>query len=119
MARLLANENVPAAVVTSLRNAGHDAIWIHEIGPGQSDEEVLALGLSEARVLLTFDRDFGELAFHQGATATAGVILLRPRLRSPDYLIRFTLAVLSQDHTWEGPFAVAEEGRIRIVPLPA
>lgn len=69
-------------------------------------------------MLVTFDKDFGELAFRLGATAAAGVILLRPRLRALDYLIRFARAVLSQGHTWEGHFAVAEEGRLRIVPLP-
>jgi len=46
--------------------------------------------------LVTFDKDFGEMAFRQGKTATAGVILLRPRLRSPDYLARFTATVLGQ-----------------------
>ena len=68
--------------------------------------------------MLTFDKDFGELAFRLGQVATPGVILLRPRLRSPSYLVRFTRAVLSKGHTWEGHFAVAEEGRLRLVPLP-
>lgn len=80
---------------------------------------MLALALAEKRVLLTFDKDFGELAFRRGLTSIHGVILLRPRLRSPDYLIRFTRAVLAQGHTWEGHFTVAEEGRLRVVPLPA
>ncbi len=73
----------------------------------------------EGRIVLTFDKDFGELAFRLGQRATPGVILLRPRLRSPDYLVRFTRAVLAQGHTWQGHFAVAEEGRLRLIPLPA
>jgi predicted nuclease of predicted toxin-antitoxin system len=116
--KLLANENVAADVVTALRADGHDVAWIREVGPGSIDEDVLALALSENRVLLTFDKDFGELAFRRGLRATPGVILLRPRLRSPDYLVRFARAVLAQGHTWEGHFSVAEEGRLRIVPLP-
>ena len=68
--------------------------------------------------MLTFDEDFGELAFRLGQQTTPGVILLRPRLRSPDYLVRFTRTVLAQGHNWQGHFAVAEEGRLRLVPLP-
>jgi predicted nuclease of predicted toxin-antitoxin system len=119
LTQLLANENGAAAVVDALRADGHDVVWIKEVGPGSTDDVVLALTFAENRVLLTFDKDFGELAFRQGRLATPGVILLRPRLRSPDYLVRFAQAVLAQGHTWEDHFAVAEEGRLRIVPLPA
>lgn len=118
MPRFLANENVAASVVEALRADGYDILWIKEVGRGSSDEAVLDLALSEWRVLLTFDKDFGELAFLRGRTATPGVLLFRPRLRSPEYLVRFSRAVLGQRHTWEGHFAVAEEGRVRIVPLP-
>ncbi len=118
MVKLLANENVAADVVAALRGDGHDVAWIKERNRGASDDVVLALALSENRVLLTFDKDFGELAFRLGQTASPGVILLRPRLRSPDHLVRFARAVLAQAHTWDGHFAVAEEGRLRIVPLP-
>ena len=116
--RLLANENVAAVVVRALRADGHEVAWILELSPGSTDEVVLELALIENRVLLTFDKDFGELAFRLGQPATHGVILLRPRLLSPEYLVRFARAVLAQEHSWEGQFTVAEEGRLRIVPLP-
>ena len=115
----MANENVPGDVVAALRGDQHDVAWMHEVAAGSPDEVVLALALSEGRVLLTFDKDFGELAFRRGLPATPGVILLRPRVRSLSYLIRFTRAVLNQGLAWEGHFAVAEEGRLRLVPLPA
>lgn len=115
---MLANENVPMVVFSALKADGHDVIWMRDVGPGSSDDSVLALAFSEDRIVLTFDKDFGELAFRLGQQATPGVILLRPRLRSPDYLVRFTRAVLAQNHIWGGHFAVAEEGRLRLVPLP-
>ena len=118
MLKLLANENVPAEVVMALRADGHDVAGIQEAGSGSADEIVLALAVAESRVLLTFDKDFGELAFRLGRPATVGVILLRPRLRSPEYLIRFARAVIAQGRAWEGHFAVAVEGRLRLVPLP-
>ena len=70
MARLLANENVPGDVVAALQADNHDVVWMGQIGAGSSDEVVLALALAEGRVLLTFDKDFGDLAFHRGLLAT-------------------------------------------------
>ena len=118
MSKFLADENVPGDAVEAARNAGHDLAWIKELSPGAGDDAVLAISLADSRVLVTFDKDFGEMAFRQGKTATCGVVLLRPRLRSPDYLARFMVAVLGQDITWEGNFSVAREGKLRVVPLP-
>jgi predicted nuclease of predicted toxin-antitoxin system len=118
MAKFLANENVPAEAARAVRQAGHDLASIRERIAGADDEAVLALSLSEGRVLITFDKDFGELAFRLGKKATPGVLLLRPRLRSPDYVSRFMVAVLGQAINWEGHFAVAQEGKVRVVPLP-
>jgi predicted nuclease of predicted toxin-antitoxin system len=118
MAKFLANENVPGEVVEAARLAGHEMAWIAELSAGADDDTVLATSLAEGRVLVTFDKDFGELAFRQGKDASCGVILLRPRLHDPDYVVRFTLTVLAQQVTWEGQFCVAQEGKLRVVPLP-
>jgi predicted nuclease of predicted toxin-antitoxin system len=118
MATFLANENMPGAAVEAARRAGVDITWVREISPGISDHNVLALSQTEGRVLVTFDKDFGEMAFEQGKTATPGVLLLRPRLRSPEHVAQFTAALLTQAIDWEGNFAVAQEGRLRVVPLP-
>src|SRR5262245_23676447 len=84
MAKFLANENVPGAVVDAARRAGHDLAWVTEFAAGADDDTVLAASLAESRVLVTFDKDFGEMAFQQGQSASCGVILLRPRLRTPE-----------------------------------
>jgi predicted nuclease of predicted toxin-antitoxin system len=118
MAKFLANENVPGEVVQAVRQAGHDLAWIADSSPGASDDAVLAAALADGRVLVTFDKDCGEMAFRQEQKATCGVILFRPRVRSPSYLAQFMLAVLGQAVTWEGNFSVAQEGKLRVVPLP-
>lgn len=118
MALFLANENVPAEAVEAARQAGFDMAWVREVSPGVDDDAVLAMSLAESRVLVTFDKDFGEMAFRRGQQATPGVILMRPRLRSPDFVARFVVAVLSQPHDWEGHFCVAKEGQLRVVPMP-
>jgi predicted nuclease of predicted toxin-antitoxin system len=118
MSKFLTAENVTVEVIEAARRSGFDVTWIKEFSPGVDDDAVLALGHAEDRVLITFDKDFGEMAFRQGKTSIPGVILLRPQLRDPDYLARFALAVLSQPVTWEGCFCVAREGRMRVVPMP-
>jgi len=117
MPKYLANENVPAQVIEAARQAGHDLAWIVELSPGADDDAVLAAALAESRVLLTLDKDFGEMAFRQGKSATCGVILFRLRVRSPAYVARFVLNVLAQEAKWEGSYSVAQEGKLRIVPL--
>jgi hypothetical protein len=110
MAAFLANENVPALAVASARGAGFDVLWMSETAPGTNDPDVLQQSVAQRRVLITFDRDFGLLAFRLGASAS--------RLSSPDYVARFIVAVLSEPIAWEGNFCVAQEGRIRVTPLP-
>lgn len=60
--RFLADENFPAAAVAGLASAGHDVAWIRTAAPGAADGDVLARAVREERILLTFDKDFGELA---------------------------------------------------------
>src|SRR2546428_4038205 len=69
---------MPAIAVDAARAEGHDMAWMAELAPGDPDERVLARALAEGRVLVTFDKDFGELVFRRGRDASRGVILLRP-----------------------------------------
>ena len=118
MALFLANQNVPADAVQAARASGVAMTWIQEESPGANDDAVLALAVAGGRVLVTFDKDFGEMVFNLGRLASPGIVLLRPRLRSPDYLARFMVGVLTQAIDWEGNFCVAQEGRLRVIPLP-
>ncbi|WP_295445761.1 DUF5615 family PIN-like protein [uncultured Thiodictyon sp.] len=62
---LVADENVDAAIVSALRDAGHVVTYVRELDPGIDDERVLRLADSERALLLTSDKDFGELVFRQ------------------------------------------------------
>ena len=52
--------------ISALVAAGHDVAWIRVDAPGSSDRQVLQRALDQGRVLTTFDKDFGELAFRAG-----------------------------------------------------
>jgi predicted nuclease of predicted toxin-antitoxin system len=116
--RILANENIPGDAVAALRDHRHDVAWVREVAPGASDEAVLQLARDEDRVIITFDKDFGELAFRFGLPASAGIILFRLALPSPDRATQTIVTALGTRDDWMGHFAVIEEGRIRMTPLP-
>src|ERR1700720_1842954 len=60
--RFLADENVPFGVVEELIAVGHDAEWVGKLAPGVPDGEVLRHAAMDGRILLTFDKDYGDLA---------------------------------------------------------
>ncbi len=116
--RILANENFPGDAVTALRQRGHDVAWVRTDSPGISDVEVLERAQRENRIVVTFDKDFGELAFRLKLPALSGIILFRISMRSSAYVARATVAALESRNDWADHFAVVEEHRIRLTPLP-
>jgi predicted nuclease of predicted toxin-antitoxin system len=115
--RLLANENVPGAAVAALETTGNDVAWIRTAAPGSSDSEVLAWAAREERILLTFDKDFGELAKISRLPAKCGIILLRiPMPRADDVGQQIAGLIMARDD-WGGHFSVVEPGRVRMRPL--
>jgi predicted nuclease of predicted toxin-antitoxin system len=73
---LLADENVDRAVVERLRQDGHDVAYVVELFPSIPDEDVLRQANDRNALLVTADRDFGELVFRQ-RRLHRGVVLLR------------------------------------------
>ncbi len=115
--RLLANENVPRAAVEALRGAGHDVAWVRVDDPGAGDERVLARARAEERVLVTFDKDFGELVLKRGLAASHGVIVVRLPLDRPLELADRIAAAIAARNDWPGHFSVVGPDRVRMRPL--
>ena len=116
--RILANENFPQAAVDALRQDGHDVLWVRTESPGISDREVLARAQLDTRVVVTFDKDFGELAFRYGLPAECGIILFRIAMPSASRVAKIAVAALASRDDWANHFAVVEDDRIRMTPLP-
>lgn len=116
--RLLANENFPLDAVEALRENGHDVAWIREDARGSNDERVLARAQQENRILVTFDKDFGELAFRSKLSATSGIILFRITAISSHHVAEVAVQALANRTDWAGHFSVVEDQRIRMTPLP-
>src|SRR3954447_13504514 len=115
MTRFLANENVPGPLVQALVEAGHDVAWVRTIFPGLPDKDVLALAARERRILITFDKDFGEIARSANLPASCGVILFRVPM--PSFRDAARLAEPLSRDGWAGCFSIIEPGRVRSRPL--
>jgi predicted nuclease of predicted toxin-antitoxin system len=105
--------------VSVARVAGFDVTAIIETSPSIKDVDVLALSVLDGRVLLTFDKDFGDLAFRDGCPAGSGVILLRPGRDMRRDLTFWILSVLQTRDDWAGHFSVVTSLRIRRRELPS
>jgi predicted nuclease of predicted toxin-antitoxin system len=117
--RFLANENIPLPSVNRLRMAGYDTAAIAEGLSGAKDAEVLARAASEGRIVLTFDRDYGELIYRLGLPSPAGVIYFRFDPITPEEPADLLLQLmLVSNFPLEKKFTVMERGQVRQRPLP-
>jgi len=115
--KFLANENVAGDAVIALREKGHDVAWIRTDAPGSKDEDVLARAMAEHRILITFDKDFGELAFRAHLPATCGIVLFRIPAPSSSIVANAVVSAIESRSDWTGHFSVIEENRIRMREL--
>jgi predicted nuclease of predicted toxin-antitoxin system len=115
--RFLADENFPGSAVAALRASGHDVVWITISAPGSSDPEVLRQASQERRILLTFDKDFGELAKASSLPNTCGIVLLRIPPPAPGRIGKVIADLILARDDLRGHFSVIEPGRIRMRPL--
>lgn len=116
--RFLANENMPSSVIARLRFAGHDVLFAKESLRGADDRLILGRAQADSRILLTQDKDFGELAFRSGLPADCGIILFRLSGASPADDQARMIEVIESRTDWGGMFTVADELRVRMRPLP-
>jgi len=73
---LIADENVDRQIVALLRKEGHEVLYVAELDPGINDDDVLRQANERHALLLTADKDFGELVYRQ-RRLTEGVVLFR------------------------------------------
>lgn len=116
--RILADENVPGAAIDELRLRGHDVVWVRVSSPGSPDEANLAEAVSQQRLLITFDKDYGELIYRLGNAASCGVVLFRISAPTAKDLAKIITDILDSRADWIGNYSVVDSRRIRIKPLP-
>jgi predicted nuclease of predicted toxin-antitoxin system len=112
--RFLIDESAGDAIAVMLAAAGHDVLAVAQVMPQADDQAILTRAVQESRIVVTNDKDFGELVF-RSASAHAGVILLRLHDESAANRVRVMQAVLTQCPTiLPSQFIVATERHIRV-----
>src|SRR5829696_4271207 len=115
--RFLADENVSRLVVERLRTDGHDVVAVAQSGRGISDKRVVEMANAEGRILITEDRDFGELVVRQ-RLGIAGVMLLElDRLTNSGEADRVGTVVSAHADKLVGNLVVVDPARLRLRPL--
>jgi predicted nuclease of predicted toxin-antitoxin system len=115
--RFLADENVSRLVIEQLRAAGFNVTAIGATSSGVSDTDVLTTASREGRILITEDRDFGELVVRQ-RLAVHGVVLLElDRLPNVAEANLVAALVAANADKLPGNLVVIEPGRVRVRPL--
>ncbi|MGP1678771.1 MAG: DUF5615 family PIN-like protein [Burkholderiales bacterium] len=116
--RFLADESCDFTFVRLLREAGHDVRAVAESAHGAPDDKVIVLAHGQRRILITEDKDFGQLVF-AAAASTSGVIYVRYPMRYRSTLGADLLRLVEErGDALFGAFAVVEPGRIRIGRTP-
>ena len=116
--RFLADESCDFAVVYALRKAKHDVLAVAEITPRAADLDVIRLARKQKRILLTEDKDFGQLVYASGQKAL-GVVFLRFPVSARDIIANdMVMLVEEQKEKLFGSFVVVQPGKIRISRMP-
>ena len=110
----LADENVHCDIIAWLRSQARDVLYAAELLSSTPDDELLAIGRSESRILITDDKDFGELVFHR-RLLTHGVVLIR--LETPsivERLERLAQVWPSVEAQMPNKFIVISDRKVRV-----
>ena len=116
--KFLADENIGLEVVSFLRSRHHNVSSVLEMEKlrGSSDDFLASLANREKRVILTLDKDFGELIFKKLRPA-AGVVLLRLLNERQQSIIEVLEKLLKSKTSFRGNFVVVSEDTVRIRPI--
>ena len=116
--RFLADECLDGRIILGLRHAGHDVSALVDASRGAGDIAVVETALRERRVLITEDKDFGDLAVRRGLL-TAGIILVRSAEADKAGVIRRLLALIERHgERLHSGYAVVSLQRTRFRSLP-
>lgn len=115
--KFIADENIPLKVVKKLRDLNVNVVSVTEIQVGLNDEEIAKMSEKEKAIIVTFDKDFGEIIFKK-QMKPFGVILLRIPPKSVDYIFDFLRWLLIESKIeFERKLVVVREDKIRIINL--
>jgi len=115
--KFLADVNMEKRIVDFLRSSGNDVLWLPDYDCHLDDASLLKLAAEEDRIIVTNDKDFGELTFLQ-RRPSAGIILFR--IDEQNVRVKITILknmLLKYPEKFQRHFVVIARKRIRFIPL--
>jgi len=110
----LANENFPRPSILLLRKKGYAVRSIQETSQGESDEGVIQIARNENLIILTFDRDYGELIFRYAVDNPPAIVYFRFKGKEPQFVGQLLYDLLKEDKIEiNNAFTVIDENSIR------
>ncbi|WP_336518563.1 DUF5615 family PIN-like protein [Pollutibacter soli] len=110
----LANENFPRPSIFFLRDKGYSVKSIQETNQGASDEEVIGIAKKDNLIILTFDRDYGELIFRYAVESPPSVIYFRYKGTDPQFVGKLLYDLLTDEKIeMDNAFTVVDQNSIR------
>jgi predicted nuclease of predicted toxin-antitoxin system len=114
MLKFILDVGVGKIVHSFLIQEGYDAISVTDLDPRMKDIDILNLAVQEERLVITMDKDFGELVYHSGRPHQ-GVLLLRLEDATGEEKYTVVKAILKDyESELESNFAVYMNGRLRV-----
>jgi len=112
--KFIADEGVDAQIVSKLRSEGYDVLYIAEFDAGANDDDILKFANEDDRILITRDKDFGELVFRLNKIHS-GIVLNRLFQLDSSRKAALVLKVVNQyKEQLYGSYTVIQPGRIRV-----
>ena len=116
--RYLADENIPFAIVEELKEEGYNIESLPSNKRGMLDKKMMNYAFEKDLIILTFDKDFGQLVFKEKMQAI-GIVLLRFLPTSPKRIKTIIREILAdKEFNPIGKFVVVHDTHMRIVDLP-
>ena len=108
--RFLVDENLGKRFADVLSRHGYNALFVGDMMRSAPDDKILSFAEKENLIIITDDKDFGELVFRL-KRSTKGVILFRASTTDPEKLFKMSEGVLNKS---KGKFVVVKEGQVRV-----
>jgi len=112
--KFLVDVGVGKKVENWLKENGFDVLSVRDIDSRAKDSQILLWAVDQQRMIITMDKDFGELVYNSGKHH-AGVLILRLEDADGDTKVSITKKILAEYYDKiESHFCVFQDGRLRI-----
>ncbi|MBX3398100.1 MAG: DUF5615 family PIN-like protein [Gemmataceae bacterium] len=112
--KVLVDVSAGLRIAEALRSSGHDVVSVRDVDPRMSDRDILDWATRDGRLIVTMDKDFGELV-HRSGQSHSGVLLLRLDTMGSEEKVRVVNAIFANFATeLAARFSVYQDGRLRI-----